>query len=58
MVIFCLSFRRDLCKDEDKRPIFAGGNMNLVCFMEKGGLGKIFEYHFCMEGSKKNEGKI
>jgi hypothetical protein len=47
-----------LCKDEDKRPIFAGGNMNLVCFMEKGGLGKIFEYHFCMEGSKKNEGKI
>ncbi len=29
--------------------------MDLVCFMEKGGLGKVFEYRFCMESSKKNE---
>lgn len=32
-------------------------NMDLVYFMEKEGLRKVFEYHFCMESSKKNEGE-
>ncbi len=32
-------------------------NMDLVYFMEKEGLGKVFEYCFCMESSKKNEGE-
>ncbi len=31
--------------------------MDLVCFMEKKGLGKGFEYCFCMENFRKNEGE-